>query len=147
MTVTIRPVVPSDRKPWNELWQQYLVFYEHELSDEQTELTWQRLVEGNGPVFGYIAELDGEVVGFTHHSYTHSTWEANPAVYVEDLFVDPTVRGNGVARSLAMNLLDVARSTDAPRLHWITQHHNETARKLYDQVGTLTDFIVYEHHI
>lgn len=147
MTLVVRPFAPSDFARWNELWQQYLVFYQHELSTEQTAITWQRLVDGNGPVNGFLAELDGRVVGFTHHSFTHSTWEENPAVYVEDLFVDPEVRGHGVARALAMNLLGVAKAADAPRLHWMTQSHNETARKLYDQVGELTEFIVYERHI
>lgn len=147
MTVTIRQFTPSDKEQWNALWQQYLVFYQHELSDEQTELTWQRLVSGEGPVYGFLAEVDGTVVGFTHHSFTHSTWEKNPAIYVEDLFVDPAVRGHGVARALSMNLFEVAKAADAPRLHWITQHHNATARALYDQVGELTEFVVYERHL
>lgn len=147
MPVLIRSFAPQDRNEWDALWQEYLVFYKHELSDEQTELTWQRLVSNEGPIFGFLAELHGEVVGFTHHSFTHSTWEKYPAIYVEDLYVKPSVRGNGIARALAQNLFEVAQASGVERVHWITQHHNATARALYDQVGELTDFVVYERHL
>lgn len=147
MSLIIRPFSPQDRESWFSLWQQYLVFYKHELSTEQTQLTWNRLLSNEGPIFGFLAELDGAVVGFTHHSFTHSTWEANPAMYVEDLFVDPSVRQHGAARALAENLFEVATAQNAPRVHWITQSHNTTARAFYDQVGDLTEFVLYERQL
>jgi len=147
MQDTVRKIAASDYDDWFSLWQQYLVFYEHELSDEQTSLTWNRLLTGEGPVFGIVAERDGRVIGFTHYSFTYSTWEDSPAIYVEDLFVDPKVRESGVAHSLAEELVHIAKNAGVQRLHWMTQHHNATARKLYDQLGTLTEFIVYEKNL
>lgn len=147
MTVLIRALRDSDREQWFDLWRQYLVFYEHSLSEQQSSLTWQRLLSGDGPVFGVVAELNGAVAGFTHYSFTHSTWEEHPALYVEDLFVDPSVREQGVAHALAQELGKIGSSAGAERIHWITQSHNKTARKLYDELGTLTDFIVYEKYL
>lgn len=147
MTLLIRKLEPSDFAAWLELWNQYLVFYKHTLPKEQTQLTWDRLLADAGPIYACVAELDTQIVGFTHYSFTHSTWEHSPAVYVEDLFVAPSARNSGVARALAAELESIAVGAGSRRLHWITQHHNVTARKLYDELGELTDFIVYEKNL
>ena len=147
MTLLIRRLEVSDSTAWLELWNQYLVFYNQSLSNEQTQLTWNRLLADAGPIYARVAELDEKVVGFTHYSFTHSTWEHSPAVYVEDLFVSPSSRNSGVARALAAELESIAVGAGSRRLHWITQHHNVTARKLYDELGELTDFIVYEKNL
>lgn len=147
MTLLIRKLESSDYEPWLELWKQYLVFYNHSLSPEQTQLTWDRLLADAGPIYARVAQLDEKVVGFTHYSFTHSTWEHSPAVYVEDLFVAPSSRHSGVARALAAELENIASGAGSQRLHWITQHHNVAARKLYDELGELTEFIVYEKNL
>jgi len=144
MTTVIRSFRPEDRAPWLDLWKQYLVFYEHELPDEITELTWTRLLAGDGPFYGLLAEQDGQVVGFAHYSFTHTTWEALPDVYGEDLFVSPSARGAGIGRALIEALTSVAREAGASRLHWITQEGNATARKLYDSLGSKSEFVIYE---
>jgi GNAT superfamily N-acetyltransferase len=147
MSEIVRQPTHSDHEDWLNLWRQYLVFYEHELTDQQTELTWQRLLSQDGPVYGIVVERDGAVIGFAHYSFTHSTWEEHAAIYVEDLFVDPSVRQSGVAHALAAKLGEIAVNAGVSRLHWMTQSHNVTARKLYDELGTLTEFIVYEKYL
>lgn len=144
MTVTIRRFEAADKNQWNALWQQYLVFYEHTLSDAQTDLTWSRLLTHSGPIFGLAAEENGTLVGFTHYSFTHSTWEEHPDIYLEDLFVDPSTRGSGVGRALIDAVTQIAKDAKASRVHWITQQHNTTARKLYDTLATLSEFVIYE---
>jgi len=51
---------------------------------------------------------------------------------LEDLFVDPNVRGHGVGRALIDAVYEVAVKSGASRLYWNTDATNETARKLYD---------------
>jgi hypothetical protein len=41
----------------------------------------------------------------------------------------------------------VARDRGADRVYWQTQQYNGAARSLYDSVGRLTSFIVYEHDL
>lgn len=144
MTVEIRSFRPDDYEQWLNLWKQYLVFYQHDLSDDITELTWQRLVAGTGPVFGVLAVRGDEILGFAHYSFTHTTWEALPDVYGEDLFVRPDARQEGVGRALIDALTDIASQAGASRLHWITQESNATARRLYDALGTRSEFVIYE---
>ena len=43
MSIRIRPITVSDKARWLELFKEYIVFYKSEVSDEQLELTWQRI--------------------------------------------------------------------------------------------------------
>ena len=66
-----------------------------------------------------------------------STWAAAKVCYLEDLFVDATVRGTGIGRLLLQDLVDLARSNGWPQLYWHTRGSNATARRLYDERGQL----------
>lgn len=144
MTVRIRKIHHDNEHAWRTLWRAYLAFYEHDLPAEQTNRTWNTLLADQGPYFGRVAELNGEIVGFAHFSRTVSTWEEYPDFYLEDLFVDTTVRGLGVGRALIDEVTRIACNQDASRVHWITKASNTTARKLYDDLATLSDFVIYE---
>ena len=143
MTAVIRPVRAGDRGQWNALWQGYLDFYETELSDEQTELTWNRLVDEQFGMFGLVAELDGRLVGLAHYSFTHSSWEVNPYLYLEDLFVNADARGLGVGKSLILKLDEIAKAVGINRVYWETRSDNLVARRLYDSVAQLSEFVKY----
>ena len=62
MSITIRPITVSDKARWLELFREYIVFYKSKVSDEQLELTWQR-IHSDFNINGLLAEKDGEVVG------------------------------------------------------------------------------------
>jgi GNAT superfamily N-acetyltransferase len=139
----VRPLKESDHDQWRKLWDGYLTFYETVLPTQQTELTWQRLLEPNFGIDGLVAEVDGRVVGFAHYSRTNSTWSARGDIYLEDLFVDTEVRGQGLGRKLILALSDLAKSEGARKVYWQTHQGNATARKLYDSVGQLSEFVIY----
>jgi ribosomal protein S18 acetylase RimI-like enzyme len=147
MTAVIREVKASDRTQWDELWQGYLTFYKEDLSAEQTELTWRRLCDENFEMYGLVLELEGELVGLAHFSFTHSSWAANRDLYLEDLFVSPTVRGQGLGKALILALDEVAREEGSRKVWWETHQDNETARKLYDSVGDLSEFVKYSRNL
>ena len=142
MTISIRPIKASDKTRWLELFKEYIVFYKSQLTDEQFELTWQRL-NSDFNINGLLAELDGKVVGFTHYIFRPSTWAVEDFCYLEDLYTDQTVRGKGVGRALIKAVEDVAIAKGSKRLYWTTAPDNETARKLYDKVA-ITDRVQYK---
>ena len=143
MTAVIRSVAASDRADWDTLWAGYLEFYQTQLSEAQTELTWQRLLDDMHGLNGLVAEVDGRLVGLAHFSFTHSTWAENRDLYLEDLFVDPSVRGQGFGKALILSLDEIAREEGSRKVWWETQNHNATARKLYDSVAELSEFVKY----
>jgi len=142
MAIKIRPISPSDKNRWLDLFKQYIVFYKSNLADEQFELTWNR-INSDFNINGLIAEHDGEVVGFAHYIFRPSTWDKNDFCYLEDLFVDPAVRSKGVGLALIKELENIALKKGAKRLYWTTAPDNETARRLYDKVA-ITDRVQYK---
>jgi GNAT superfamily N-acetyltransferase len=147
MTAVIRPLNSSDRAQWNPLWQGYLTFYEHELTSEQTDLTWQRLCDEDFDMYGLVLELDGELVGLAHFSFTRSSWTVNRDLYLEDLFVSPSVRGQGLGKALIQALDEIAREEGSRKVWWETHRDNQTARRLYDSVAELSEFVKYTREV
>jgi GNAT superfamily N-acetyltransferase len=132
MSTSIRPIKAGDKERWLVLWQGYLDFYKTVVPVEQTERTWTRIMD---PVFNMkcaVAERDGTLVGFTTYNLQNSTWSPNGHCYLEDLFVDPAVRGSGAGRALIDYVKAFAIENKCSRLYWNTDEDNETARKLYD---------------
>ena len=143
MTISVRPLNSKDKSRWLELWHGYLTFYETSLSSEQTELTWKRLMDSNYGVFGLMAEKDGAIVGITHFMYRPSTWAPKDYCYLEDLFVDPTVRGSGAGRALINRVIELAKEHGAGRVYWTTKENNAQARILYDSFIKVSEFVQY----
>ncbi|MGX1306119.1 GNAT superfamily N-acetyltransferase [Amorphus suaedae] len=66
-----------------------------------------------------------------------------PVCYLQDLFVSPDVRGSGAGRALIEAVYEAADAAGAEQVYWLTQTFNETARRLYDRVASVTPFIKY----
>ena len=132
MSLEIRAALATDKQRWFILWQGYLDFYKTELSTEQSELTWQRILDPEFNMKCAVAIDDGLIVGFTTYSLQNSTWSEGGHCYLEDLFVDPAVRGKGVGRALIEYVKSYAIENNCSRLYWNTDEDNATARKLYD---------------
>ena len=130
--IIVRPIKASDKSRWLEHWQGYLTFYKTSVPSEQTERTWTRIMDPEFNMYCAVAEIDGNVVGFTTFNLQNSTWSPHGHCYLEDLFVDPSVRGNGAGRALIDYVMDFALSKQCSRLYWNTDADNVTARKLYD---------------
>jgi GNAT superfamily N-acetyltransferase len=92
----IRDPRQEDEASWRRLWAGYVAFYEAEVSEAITAATWQRLFMPGSGIFGRLAECDGAVSGFTISVVHPGTWTLAPRCYLEDLFVDPNMRGRGL---------------------------------------------------
>lgn len=140
----IRRLNAEDGKRWAELWQSYNEFYERTVEERVTLRLWKQLLDENSDTYGFAAEYDGKLVGFTHLFFVYSTSNWNPRCYMQDLFADPIVRGKGVGRMLIEAVYTEADRRDASQTYWLTQDFNTTARRLYDKVARATPFIKYQ---
>lgn len=142
--VQIRPLGDSDRAAWERLWQGYLEFYRQALSADVTERTWSRLMDPLVDVHGICATgSEGEPVGICHYIFHPITWSVAPSCYLEDLYVDAAVRGQGAGRALIESVYAAADARGAARVYWLTENDNDTARRLYDRMANLTPFVQY----
>jgi GNAT superfamily N-acetyltransferase len=143
MTLTIRAIEEKDKSQWLKLWAGYLEFYKSTISREQTELTWKRLINNELKMFGFVAEDQNGVIGFTHCLFRPSTWIETDYCYLEDLFVDPNIRGKGAGRALMEKVVELAKEKKSKRVYWTTQEFNKTARILYDSITPVSEFVQY----
>ncbi|MDV7271802.1 N-acetyltransferase family protein [Shimia sp. W99] len=142
-TTVIRRIKEADKAEWQMLWCGYNAFYEREVEDRTTDRVWDALKGKTGEPFCFVAEQGGKLVGFTHYFYLRSTSDWGPRCYMQDLFVDPSVRGGGVGQSLIEAVYADADENDAAQTFWLTTTTNKAARKLYDRVASMTPFVKY----
>src|SRR5205814_2383583 len=116
MTVTIRAAKAGDE---GEILRLVQALADYENASDAVKATVQSLraiLFGDNPrAFAHIAELNGQVVGMTVWFFNFSTWTGRHGIYLEDLFVDPDVRGQGVARLLFRALATEAKAHDCAR--------------------------------
>ncbi len=141
--IEVRALNANDHARWEVLTRGYKTFYKTPLPDAEYDKTWARLMLGED-VFGFGAHLDGQFVGIAHYMFHTSAWSTD-ACYLQDLFVDEAVRGQGVARALIEAVAQAARARGATRYYWLTHETNSTARLLYDKVGQYRGFIRYDY--
>jgi len=143
LNLTIRALQEKDKSQWLKLWAGYLEFYKSTISSEQTELTWKRLINNEQKMFGFVAETEEGVIGFTHCLFRPSTWTETDYCYLEDLFIDPNIRGKGIGRALMNRVIELAKEKKSKRVYWTTQEFNKTARVLYDSITPVSEFVQY----
>lgn len=144
-SLNVRLLTASDREQWQVLWQGYLTFYDTQLSDNVTNLTWQRMLGEKEQIWGFGAfDEQGNMLGFTHFLYHRSTWSATHYCYLEDLYAAPHARGKGVGRALIEAVRQHAEANSSSRLYWHTHETNATAQTLYDKVAQKSGFIKYD---
>lgn len=144
----IRFATQADYDQWRPLWDGYNAFYGRSgataLPDEITQTTWGRFFDPAEPLYCFVAEQDGKLVGLAHYMFHRSMIAIEPVCYLQDLFTVPETRGKGVGRALIDAVAKEAKAAKASRLYWHTHQTNETAQALYDKLAEKTGFIVYK---
>lgn len=141
--VTIRELAVSDEPVWRRLWTGYLAFYQATLPESVTDATWAKLIGDDPRFIGTVATVDGDVVGIANSIVHPTTWSEADFCYLNDLFVDPTIRGKGIGKLLIDDLLAKAESNGWARVYWSTREDNTVARRLYDRYGAADGFVRY----
>ena len=82
-----------------------------------------------------VAERAGRVVAFALFFTNFSTFLALPGLYLEDLFVEPEARGEGIGQSLLEHLARLAATRGCGRFEWSVLDWNEGAIRFYRRMG------------
>jgi GNAT superfamily N-acetyltransferase len=84
----------------------------------------------------WVAQVASDrLVGFALFFTTFSTFQGKKGLYLEDLFVIPEARGQGVGRALMLQLARIAVERDYGRFEWSVLDWNEPAIGFYKQLG------------
>lgn len=141
---TVRPIAKEDFAAWRRLFDDYATFYNTTLDESVYDGLWGWLLDPSVPLWGFVAESEGKIVGIAHLQQQRDTFTASTSWFLDDLFVDPQYRSQGIARMLIGEVNRFSAEHGGGRIRWITDVDNQTARRLYDDVAQLTHWVMYE---
>jgi GNAT superfamily N-acetyltransferase len=75
--------------------------------------------------------------GFALFFQNYSTFLAKPGIYLEDLFVKPEARGNGLGLALLKELARIAIERNCGRMEWSVLDWNEPSIGFYKKLGAI----------
>jgi len=144
--VKVEPIAASQLKTLLPLIAAYQRFYEvEEIDDERNRAFFSRFLEPSDDGMLLGAWADEQLVGYACLYWHFTSLAPAETVLMNDLFVAPDTRGQGVGRALIGASADVARKRGARHLEWATAPDNHTAQRLYDSTGAeRTTWIEYE---
>jgi GNAT superfamily N-acetyltransferase len=92
-----------------------------------------------------LARAAGEVAGFAVYYRSFSTFAGREGLFLEDLYVRPAFRGQGIGRGLLMHVAAVAARRGCSRLEWAVLNWNRRAVGFYEALGArpVDDWTIY----
>jgi GNAT superfamily N-acetyltransferase len=105
---------------------------------EATEADIGAALFGSHPrLFCEIAEWQGEPAGFAVWFINFSTFSGRSGIYLEDLFVRPAHRGNGIGKALLAHLAGECVANGWSRLQWSVLDWNTPSIEFYKSLGAV----------
>jgi GNAT superfamily N-acetyltransferase len=141
---TVAPLTVDDERAWRPLFESYCRFYQVEPTAEKSSTVWRWLMELDHPLHGLGARVEGRLIGIAHVRAVPRTLSGADGGFLDDLFVDPSMRGSGAAEELLKGIAAFARARQWPNVRWWTADDNYRARNLYDRVARKTHWNTYE---
>jgi GNAT superfamily N-acetyltransferase len=82
-----------------------------------------------------IAEYDGRPVGYALFFQSFSTFLGRPGLYLEDVYVQPAMRGRGIGKAIMTRLAALAVERDYARFEWSVLDWNAPSIAFYRSIG------------
>lgn len=143
----LRILQSTDHANWQQLWQAYQGFYQVAFNPELAQRTFSRLLDPQSGMGCQVIEHEQQLVALVHYVFHPSTWTPEDYCYLQDLFVSPAYRAQGLGRQLIEAVYSVAETQKCSRVYWLTHESNTSARSLYDQVADHVGFIQYRKNL
>jgi GNAT superfamily N-acetyltransferase len=136
--MTIRKAITSDLDQLVILFDQYRVFYKYtsDLAAERSFLS-ERISENESEI--YVSEIAGKLVGFAQLYPLFSSTRMKRLWLLNDLFVDPDFREQGISIRLIERAKLLATETNAIGLVLETAKSNVIGNSLYPKAGFVAD--------
>jgi GNAT superfamily N-acetyltransferase len=146
-TTLVRAARNDEYDNWLPLWRGYQGFYKVDIADAVSRITWQRFFDEREPMHCDLAEVDGTVRGLVHSIDHRSCWFDKPVCYLQDLFVEPALRGQRLGRRLIEHVYAEAAARGCARVYWLTHESNVDAMQLYDRIADKPGFVQYRKNL
>ena len=141
----IRQAIIDDLNELAQLFADYRVFCGQDFDLEKTRSSIQQRLERKDSII-FIAVSD-TILGFSQLYPSFTTIGIQEIWILNDLFIKPEYRQNGVAKMLIDHILDYSKDTNRKKVILSTAYNNDKAQRLYEKLGfTKTKFYNYEKY-
>ena len=139
MSITIRDAKASDTQTILNFVIE-LAIYEKEPDAVKTNLeeTREMIFGKNSTVKALICEENGKAIGHAIYFYNYSSWLGKNGIYLEDLYVTESKRGQGAGKALLKHLANKALSENCGRFEWSCLDWNTPSRDFYESIGAVS---------
>lgn len=148
MSGSVHPLMDDDREQWEVLYYGYAEFYQVPMNDEILDTVWGWIHDDGNPFFGLIAkDENGKALGLMHCRQMASPLRGALVGFLDDLFVTPGARGQGVVEDLYAALNQLGKQQGWPFIRWITAENNYRGRAVYDKLSDKTHWVTYQMQV
>jgi len=136
--IHIAPMTEANIVGWRQLWRKNV---SDALDKTVLDHTQAQILDPRQPLFALLAMDDNdEVVGLLHGVVHPVAGSINPVCYMQDLYVHPARRRQGIATRLldALRMMGTAAKWD--RIYWLTDQTNHEAHAFYTDKAVALDF-------
>jgi len=142
--VSVADATAGDRAAWDVLYAGYAAFYDTPQDGAMRDRVWGWIHDPDVAMACLLARTPAGVVGLAHTRPFRRPLTASTGEYLDDLFVAPQARGQGVGRALVDEVRRRAGAQGRSTVRWITRDTNRVARALYDDLATATAWVTYD---
>jgi len=85
----------------------------------------------------FVGEYNGKPVGYALFFNNYSTFTGRPGIYLEDIYVQPGMRGKGFGKCMLAYLAHLAVERNYTRVEWSVLDWNEPSIQFYRSIGAV----------
>lgn len=136
--MNIRKIVERDYPTLLSLFNEFALF---EKVPERMINTVEQMLEEKSLINGFVAVNDNdEILGYVTCFFAYFTW-IGKSMYMDDLYVRPAYRGNGIGTLLINEVITFAKEENCKKLHWQVSEWNQPAIGFYKSLGANVDSV------
>lgn len=123
-----------------------IAVYEKMLDDVvATEETLKESIFKNNRAEALLIEFNGKIIGYIIYFFNFSTFIGREGLYLEDIYIDPEYRGNGIGKEAFETLVHIAKENKCERMEWVCLDWNEPSLRFYDSIGAkqMNEWIIH----
>ena len=136
MSLTINATTPADVPSLLELIRELARFERLEHEVQATAGSLHESLFGSSPVAGaLLARWGQELAGYAIYFFTFSSFVGRLGLWLDDLYVRPANRRQGLGRALLERVADIGARRGCGRFEWTALRWNKDALWFYQSLG------------
>ena len=145
MKIVVGELSLQDKSQWQALYCGYAEFYQVPMNQEVLDTVWSWIFDKNNAFYALVAKDDaGQCLGLMHYRAMPSPLRGKIVGFLDDLFIKPECRGQGIVEALYQGLNDSAAQKGWPFVRWIAAENNYRGRGVYDKLSDKTHWVTYQ---